>query len=153
MKPEATASGAAEAGEIDFVHVIRVGWGDCDPARIAYTGRLPAFAVEAIDAWWLYHCDHDWYRFQIARDFGTPFVHVSLDMRSPVTPLHPLRCEVRLIALGTTSVRFAVFARQDGKLCFEGRFVTVGMKISTLEKMAIPDDIRARITPLLRDGA
>ena len=31
-------------------HVIRVTWGDCDPARIAYTGRLPVFALEAIDA-------------------------------------------------------------------------------------------------------
>ena len=30
----------------------RVGWGDCDPARIAFTGRLAAFALEAIDAWW-----------------------------------------------------------------------------------------------------
>ena len=39
------------SGPDTFVHEIRVGWGDCDPAKIAYTGRLPAFALEAIDAW------------------------------------------------------------------------------------------------------
>ena len=33
-------------------HEIRVTWGDCDPARIAYTGRLPWFALDAINAWW-----------------------------------------------------------------------------------------------------
>jgi hypothetical protein len=32
-----------------FTHAIRVGWADCDPARIAYTGRIPYFALEAID--------------------------------------------------------------------------------------------------------
>ena len=43
-----SASGASPP----FVHFVRVGWGDCDPARIAFTGRLAAFALEAIDAWW-----------------------------------------------------------------------------------------------------
>ena len=35
-----------------FAHSVRIGWGDCDPAKIAYTGRLPWFALEAINAWW-----------------------------------------------------------------------------------------------------
>lgn len=32
-----------------FVWQRRVGFGDCDPAQIAYTGRIPDFALEAID--------------------------------------------------------------------------------------------------------
>ena len=38
-----------------FTHEIRVGWGDCDPARIAYTGHIPGWALQAIDAWWEAH--------------------------------------------------------------------------------------------------
>jgi len=33
-----------------FVHPITVRWADCDVAAIAYTGRIPTFALEAIDA-------------------------------------------------------------------------------------------------------
>ena len=35
-----------------YLHEIRVAWGDCDPAGIVYTGRIPAFALDAIDGWW-----------------------------------------------------------------------------------------------------
>jgi 4-hydroxybenzoyl-CoA thioesterase len=75
-----------------FTHTIRVGWGDCDPARIAYTGRLPAFALEAIDAWWEHHLGGGWYQMELDHGIGTPFVHMSLDFRAPVTPRHRLEC-------------------------------------------------------------
>ena len=87
------------AGQDTFIHEIRVGWGDCDPARIAYTGRLPAFALEAIDAWWEHQLGGDgWYQMELDRGTGTPFVHMSIDFRSPVTPRH--RSAVRGLALG-----------------------------------------------------
>ena len=34
-----------------YQHVLRVTWGDCDPARIVYTARIPWFALDAINAW------------------------------------------------------------------------------------------------------
>ncbi len=33
-----------------FCHVIDVGWGDTDPAQIAYTSNIPAWALRAIEA-------------------------------------------------------------------------------------------------------
>lgn len=36
---------------LTHIHDIRVTWGDFDPARIACTGRLPWFALDAINAW------------------------------------------------------------------------------------------------------
>jgi 4-hydroxybenzoyl-CoA thioesterase len=45
----ADSTGAA-AAHAPFVHRIRVRWADCDPASIAYTGQLPRFALEAIEA-------------------------------------------------------------------------------------------------------
>ena len=32
-----------------FVHPVNVTWADCDPAKIAYTARLPYFALDAIN--------------------------------------------------------------------------------------------------------
>lgn len=135
----------------DFVHEIRVGWGDCDPARIAYTGHLPGFALQAIDAWWEHQLDGDgWYQMELDRGTGTPFVHMSIDFRSPVTPRHRLACSVWPVALGQKSVTFRVEARQDDTLCFEGKFVCVFIEPSDFSAKPAPADYRAVIEPLLR---
>lgn len=125
-----------------FEHVIRVGWGDCDPARIVYTARIPWFALEAIDAWWEHTAGASWYRLEVDHDVGTPFVSMSLTFRTPVTPRHPLVCAVWPNRLGTTSVGFHVEARQDGTLCFEGDFVSVFIVASAFRKAPPPEALR-----------
>ena len=131
-----------------FRHDIRVSWADCDPAQIAYTGRIPYFALDAIDNWWEAHFDHDWFRMNVDRNTGTPFVHLSLDFRHPVTPRHLLQCTVRLIRVGNSSVRFSVSGWQGGKLCFEGQFVEVFVDHSTNTKIEIPGDMRPKLLAL-----
>ena len=140
-----------DAGQKSFVHEIRVGWGDCDPAKIAYTGRLPVFALEAIDAWWEDTLGGDgWYQLEMDRGFGTPFVHLECDFRSPVTPRYRLLCEVFPTKLGTKSISFKVIGRQNGVLCFEGGFTCVFTKAATVSTIPAPDDIRAIVEPLIR---
>ncbi len=134
-----------------FVHEIRVTWGDCDPAKIAYTARIPWFALDAINAWWEHHTDgNGWFQMNIDRNLGTPFVHMSLDFRSPITPRHRLMCEVWPVRIGETSIEFRVDGRQDGVLCFEGRFVSVFMTADAFKRQSPPDDIRSIVEPLLR---
>lgn len=136
-----------------FTHEIRVGWGDCDPARIAYTGRLPWFALEAIDAWWeQVSGGNGWFQMETDQNFGTPFVHMSLDFRSPVTPRHRLRCKVWPMKLGGTSIRFRVEASQDNTLCFEGEFVCVFTVADAFKKQSPSPEIQAMIRPHLRDA-
>ena len=109
-----------------FEHVIGIGWGDCDPAKIVYTARIPGFALNAINAWWEHHLDGDgWFQMELDRNVGTPFVHMSLDFKSPITPRHRLICKVWPSRLGDTSISFRVDGFQDGTLCFEGKFVCV----------------------------
>ena len=65
-----------DATNSGFRHTRRVAWGDCDPARIAYSGRVPDFALEAIDAFWEHHLDGEgWFQLVLDRGIGTPFVH------------------------------------------------------------------------------
>jgi acyl-CoA thioesterase FadM len=130
-----------------FTHTIRVSWSDCDPARIAYTGRIPYFALEAIDAWWEKHNGIDWYEMNVDRDIGTPFVHLSLDFRSPVTPRHPLVCAVRLLRIGNSSIRHSVRGTQSGILCFEGEFVSSFVVATTMKTRRPPADLLALIQP------
>jgi acyl-CoA thioesterase FadM len=128
-----------------FVHVLRVGWADCDPAQIAFTGRVVGFALEAIDAWWEHVVGADWFRLNIDRGIGTPFVHMTVDFRGPVTPRHKLACQVQLVRLGENSIRFRVRARQDEKLCFEGEFVEALVRASDFGRFEIPEDILGKL--------
>ena len=140
------------ADEVDaraFHHPVKVRWADCDPAKIVYTGRIPYFALEAIDAWWEHHFDADWFAMNADRNIGTPFVHLSLDFRAPVTPRHMLDCEVRLIRVGESSVRFSVRGRQNGTLCFECEFVEVFVNAGEHQrKISVPDTMRAKLEAL-----
>lgn len=115
-----TSDVSAQPDDGIYIHKIRVSWADCDPANIAYTGRLPNFALDAINSWWLVHFGEDWYRLNLERDFATPFVHLEMDLRKPVTPLHPLLIALRLAKLGTSSFTFAFVARQNNEVCSRG---------------------------------
>lgn len=130
-----------------FAHEIRVTWGDCDPAKIAYTGRLPWFALDAINAWWEAQLGGDgWYQMELDRNVGTPFVRLEMDFTRPVTPRHRLICHVWPVRLGETSITFRVDGMQAGELCFSTRTVSVFITADKFEKRAAPDEIRALVT-------
>ena len=134
-----------------FEYSINVTWGDCDPARIAYTARLPAFALEAINGWWGAHLGGDgWYQLELDRNVGTPFVKLSMEFSSPVTPRHKLMCEVFPTRLGDKSITFTVKGRQDGTLCFAGSFTCVFTIADQFKSQSAPPDLRAIIEPLVR---
>ncbi len=138
MKP--TDTGRPETA---YRHEIRVTWGDCDPARIAYTARIPWFALDAINGWWEHHLGGDgWFQMELGRNMGTPFVHMSLDFTAPVTPRHRLICHVWPTRLGDTSVEFRVDGVQDGVTCFSGRFVNVFTIADKFRKSPPPEEIR-----------
>lgn len=142
---------AAGAGAEVFEHEIAVRWADCDPAEIAYTARLPAFALDAIDAWWELHLGGlGWYQLNLDRNLGTPFVRMAIDFRAPVTPRHRLRCRTWPARLGASSIDFRVDGYQDGRLCFEGRFTCVFVVADRFAKTPPPDDIRAVVEAHLR---
>ncbi len=136
-----------------FEYPINVTWGDCDPARIAYTARLPAFALEAINGWWESHLDGDgWYQMELDRNVGTPFVKLGMEFAHPVTPRHRLMCEVFPTRLGEKSITFCVKGRQDGRLCFTGSFTCVFTIANQFKSQPAPPDLRAIIEPLIREA-
>jgi acyl-CoA thioesterase FadM len=130
------------AGWQPFVHRIRIRRGDFDRAAITHAARIPAWALEAIEAWW-HHAGLDWYQINLDRGVGTPFVHMKVDLRSPLTPRHSLDCEVAVTRLGHRSVTHAVRGSQNGVLCFEGEFVEVFVDAKTLKPRTLPADILA----------
>lgn len=135
-----------------FVWPRRVSFGDCDPARIAYTGRIPDFALEAIDGFWEALLDGDnWFRMNVDLGIGTPFVHMEVDFLSPITPRAVLLNHVRPVRLGTTSIAFAVEGVQAGICCFRAQFVCVFVAAGELTKIPVPERIRTALEAAFPD--
>tara|TARA_R110002110_G_scaffold7228_7_gene36629 strand:- start:47 stop:469 length:423 start_codon:yes stop_codon:yes gene_type:complete len=129
-----------------FVHSVNVTWADCDPAKIAYTARLPYFALDAINAWWEAHFDGDgWFQMELDHNVGTPFVRLEMDFRHPVTPRHPLLCETSPVRLGNKSITFQVKGYQDDVLCFQGMFTCVFTVADQFKSQPVPDRLRTVI--------
>lgn len=133
-------------------HKINVTWGDCDPAKIAYTGRLPCFALDAINAWWEAHLGGDgWFQMELDHNVGTPFVRLEMDFAHPVTPRHDLLCHVWPEKLGETSITFRVDGVQDGTTCFSTRTVSVFILADAFRKQMPPENIRRIVQAALPD--
>jgi len=137
-----------------FVHHRRVVWADADPAGIAYTGRFPNFALEAIEAWCAERLGVDWFAMHARLGGGTPFVHMSMDFRSSLRPGDALATSVALRKAGRTSLEFAVVGRRaDGGVSFEGRFVCVFVEDATRRPWPIPPALRPAVDSELALGA
>ncbi|MDR3440195.1 acyl-CoA thioesterase [Telmatospirillum sp.] len=124
----------------------KVSFVDCDPAKIAYTGRLVGIAIEAIEVFWESVLDgQSWYALQEEHGLGMPFVRLESSFQSPVTPMAPLDCVVTPVRLGTSSVALRVSARQQDRHCYELHSVSSFVSIRDLKAIAIPDWIRAAL--------
>jgi len=137
-----------------FVHHRRVIWADSDPAGIAYTGRFPHFALEAIEAWCAARLGRDWYSMHRTLGGGTPFVHLEMDFRSSLRPGDALATTVALRRAGRSSMEFFVVGRlADGTVSFEGKFVCVFVDDATHRSMPVPDVFAEAIARELALGA
>ena len=129
-----------------FVWRRRVAFGDCDPALIAYTGRIADFALEALDAFWEALLDGEgWFSMNVDGGYGMPFVHMDYDFRRPIVPPEPLFCHVRPERVGRSSVTMAVTGVQGGQVAFEARFVSVFVDRASRSKIEIPAHVRAAL--------
>jgi YbgC/YbaW family acyl-CoA thioester hydrolase len=133
-----------EGKSYPFVHARRIRWGESDPARIVYTARYLDFAMDAIEAFFTDRLGASFYEFNLDHGCGTPFVHVELDFRSPLTPRETLETEVRLARLGGSSLTFVVAGRSGARLCYEGKLVCAFVDTTAPQMRPIPVPPRFR---------
>lgn len=139
-------SGAPAPGE-PFSFVQRVRFSDLDAlahmnnveflrfvetARIAYVRSLMPDYTPLLD-----------------RGFGFILAESHISYRSPAHLDEDLRTTIRPEEVGRSSVRaaFEIHAEGDGRLVAEGYNVVVGYDFSEGRSRALPDDLRARLSP------
>jgi len=146
---------ATDGAWTPYAHRRVIGWGDVDPARIAYTGRFADFMMEAIEGWYRDRLDTDWYRLNLDEGCGTPFVQLSLAFKHPVTPREPIDVLVFIDRVGRTSLSFRIEAynAESRILCFTGAATSVFVEAATMKPVPIPRRHREAIERERRQAA
>jgi acyl-CoA thioesterase FadM len=142
-------SGAAEETAAPFVYRRTITWGDTDPGDIVFTGRFLEFAVDATEAWFKHTTGVNWYVLKHEFGLGTPYRFANLDFKAPLTPRDMLEAEVRIVQVGTTSIRLDVqgygVSEQGRRLAFTCDELIVFVDAKSIEKRPIPENFRAKI--------
>ena len=127
-----------------------MGFGDCDPAGIAYTGALVNAALRAIDRFLSDVTEgRGWYAMSVRLGVGMPFAHLDVDFAVPVRGDADLDFTVEVTRLGRTSLGFRTTGWQKGERCFAVNSVNVF--VSREEgKQPLPDWLREALEPHLR---
>ena len=128
-----------------YHHDIIVGWGDCDPAQIAYTARIPAWGLEAVEGWYKACIGINWFDLNLDHGLGTPFVSLNFQFKSPIRGSGKLDIQVFVAKLGNSSIRHVVEGYQDGSFCFTGDTTAAFVDASKMKPISVPANIRDRI--------
>ena len=128
-----------------FRYLRTITWADCDPAQIAYTGNIPNWCLEALEAWYKAVLGANWFELNLDHGLGTPFVHLENDFKFPVTARHDLELIVRVSRLGSRSLAHTIEGRQGGTLCFTGSYASAMVAAVEMKAISLPPMMREAV--------
>jgi len=123
----------------------RLAYSECDPAGIVYYGAYHPW-MERVHTEWTYLRGIRTDLMLTNHGVSTVSRHSEVSYHRPSKIFDPLRCEMRLDALGTTSfrMRFDFTHREDGGLFAVGRFTLVFVDADR-SKTPVPDWMRQHL--------
>ncbi len=117
----------------------RIGFGECDAARIYKTPRAIDIAVEALDAWFEAVLGFSWATLVNGHDLDLSFVRIACQYLRPVTAGQTLEVGIRVVKSEPTAITFTATAETDGDHpCFRVTLVTSFISRTTMVAIPIP---------------
>jgi 4-hydroxybenzoyl-CoA thioesterase len=136
-----------------FTLPVSIGWGQCDPAGIVYFPRFFELFHQAMETWFGERLGLPYPHLTMVRKLGFPSVHTEADFRRPTRFGEAVAVELRLAAIGRSSMTLAYVVRgpdADDDVRATGRTVAAVMDLDPASPgfrraRPIPDDLRARL--------
>jgi acyl-CoA thioester hydrolase len=129
----------------DFVHRLRVRFGECDPQGVVFNANYLLYLDVAFTELWRERLGG--YAEMIGRGIDVMLVQSNLSYRRAARADDVIDVRLRVAALGTTSVTMEAAVERDGETLVEATLVHVFVDAVSLEKTAIPADVRALLAP------
>ncbi len=125
----------------DFVHELRVRYGECDPQGIVFNANyLSYFDVTVTELWRATELDS--YQAMVQRGLDVVVGEANLRFRAPARFDDLVAIHARFSKFGTTSATLEFEIRRDGELLIEGWLRQVFVDAKTLQKIEIPGWVR-----------
>jgi len=133
-----------------FMVTRRIGFGECDAARIYRTPRAIDIAVEAVDAWFEAALGVSWAALVTQHNLDLSFVRIACEYLRPVTASQTVRVCIRVIKADADAISFTATAGiDDNQPCFRVTLVTCFNSLTTSEPIPIPSTFRQTIEDYL----
>ena len=137
------------AGEV-FRTERTIWWGHADMAVMINMPRAFDFAGEVIEEFLRDRLGFTFRQMIQEKGFDLPFVHASCDYSSPLMEGESFDLTLQVGRLGTKSITWIVSAfKKSGEEAFKATLVNVVLNHKTAKSMAIPNSVRAGLTPYL----
>jgi acyl-CoA thioesterase FadM len=124
----------------------RVGFGECDPARIVYAPRTFDYAVEAVEAWWQAVLGDSWSDLITQHHLEAKVVRIRCEYLRPLVAGQVLQVTVSGAEVGTDAVTCsAVGELAPGQPGFRARVVMSFVERGQLQSVPIPSEYHRRL--------
>jgi acyl-CoA thioester hydrolase len=139
----------------DFVHELRVRYGECDPQGIVFNANYLLYFDVAFTEMWR-EAVGPW-QDMVRRGFDAVVAHAEIDFRAPARFDDALRLPVRVLRLGRTAVSTEVDVMREDELLVAMRLrhvcVTLPSDSEPISTLPWPEDIRAGLSRFLAEGS
>jgi 4-hydroxybenzoyl-CoA thioesterase len=137
---------SAYAGPYPLALNHRVVWGDCDPAGIIYTPRVLDYAMETLEKWYVEVLQVPWMKLNREMDMGAPTVRAEIDFLDAPAPGDEIVSELRVEAVGGSSVTYMVAGHDGGERQFyRCKIISCFVARPEFRATPVPDSFRERI--------
>jgi acyl-CoA thioester hydrolase len=125
----------------DFVHELRVRYGECDPQGIVFNPNYLAYFDHTVTELWRASAIGGW-EAMVERGVDVVVGEANLRFRAPARFDDVIAVHARIAKLGTTSATIELEIRRDGELLIEGWLRQVFVDAKTWKKTEIPGWVR-----------
>jgi acyl-CoA thioester hydrolase len=130
---------------VDFVHELRVRYGECDPQGIVFNANYLLYFDVAFTELWR-EALGSWNEM-VERGVDAVVAEANIRFRSAARYDDLLELRARIVRLGTTSLTTEIDVVRDGEVLVEGRLRHVFVDVETWAKTEMPDWIGERLRP------
>ena len=124
-----------------------------DLANIAYYPRIFDLAHRFFEDSWIPICDIRYADLLLVRKLGFPVVHVESDFLAPLRYGDTITATIWIDRVGETSCTWQYqFHNQESELLWTSTQVTVCVDMNSMNRTAIPEDLRQGLEACKRDS-
>ena len=136
-----------------FLTERKIRFSHCDPAGIVYFVNFFDMVNAIVEDWFAQAVGFDFEELHIQRRVGFPIVNTGCEFFRPCRLGDRLELELQIARLGNSSIEFAVTGRVGGEEKFRARHKVALMSLDSQRAMPIPDDMREKMRPYVKEIA